>query len=304
MREIIVSIFPSYQCNQNCEFCYLHNNHHSQVLDLNILKQRLVEISKYFKIHKFNLYGGEITLLDEEYLIELNNIINSYNAPNFVTSNLYDIKKLKIFEDTILSTSLNKERPDYEDIKNKLKNNILGRKLSVLSMITPSIINTDPKEILDDYKNLNIDYVCFIKYYPSINTGDIFNISQEQYQNTLKNLTEVYLQNKYEYQLGHICGLNECIKRNYPIATNDQCIRIGPDGKLGAIYYNENNLEYFKWYDNIKEYIEDCNNELHLYRKKCGFCKYYGNCWTEHITNLKCDGCKELLEWWESYNDK
>lgn len=304
MYEIIVSIFPSYKCNQNCKFCYLYNNHNSQLLDLNILRERLKEIEKYFKIHKFNLYGGEITLLDESYLKELNTIIESYKIPNFFTSNLYDLEKIKIFKNSILSTSLNKERPDYGYIKNILKNNILGKKVSVLSMITPSIIKEDPKQILDEYKDLNIDYVCFIKYYPSINTGDVFNISQEVYEQALINLTKVYMENEYDYQLGHICGLNECIKRNYPIATNDQCIRIGPDGRLGAIYYTADNLEYFKWYEKIEDYIEDCNKERSMYNRKCGFCKYYGNCWTEHITNLKCDGCKNLLKWWEEYNDR
>lgn len=35
--------------------------------------------------------------------------------------------------------------------------------------------------------------------------------------------------------------------------------------------------------------------------KKCSTCPYYGTCWTEHITNLKCDGCKKLLKYAEEH---
>lgn len=300
MHKIIVSIFPSYLCNNNCNFCYLYNCHDNTLLDLDLLEKRLEEIKQYFEIHKFNLYGGEITLLDKAYLIRLNDIIEKNKAPNYLTSNLYDIDKLMIFKNAILSTSLNLERPDYKYIRSKLKENLFDH-ISVLSMITPSILNMDSKEVLDSYNRLNIEWLSFIKYYPSINTGDVFNIKQEDYEQKLKDLTIAYLSNKYDYKLGHIAGLDMCIKREYPIATNDQCIRIGPDGRFGAIYYDENNLENFKWYNTIDEYIIDCEKERQGYRKKCGFCKYYGNCWTEHITNLKCDGCKELLDWWSNY---
>ena len=304
MHNIIVSVFPTYACNHNCNFCYLRENHNNQVLNLNILKQRLDEISKYFTIHKFNTYGGEITLLDRDYLIELNNILESHKVTNYVTSNLYDIDKLAIFSNAVWSTSLNKERDDYDYIKSILKAHVLSKKIAILSMISPSILKADPEEVLDDFRGLNLSCVSFIKYYPNISTGDVFNISQEEYENCLINLLKAYIKNNdYDYELVHLVGLNSCLKREYPIATNDQCIRIGPDGKLGAIYYNEDNLEYFKWYDNIEAYIEDCNIERTKYSKKCGFCKYYGHCWTEHITNLECDGCKNLLNWWKDYNN-
>lgn len=302
-RNVIVSVFPTYQCSLDCDFCYLRNRHNSILLDLNVLQHRLSQISERYNIHKFNLYGGEITLLDEQYLYALNDILDNYNIDNYLTSNLYDINKLKIFKNAKLSTSLNKERSDYSYIYNILKSKVIDKKLSVLSMITPSIINSDPYSVLLEYNSLNLSYLSFIKYYPSIKTGDVFNISQEVYQNTLKHLVKTYYDNKtrFDYELGTISGLDAALSRDYPIATNDQCIRISPEGKFGAIYYDENNLEDFVWYNTLDEYEAACEVEKQYYLNKCGFCEYYGNCWTEHITNEKCDGCKELLDWWSEY---
>lgn len=298
MHKLIVSIFPTYACNCNCNFCYLNKLHSNKVLDLDILRKRLQEITKYFEIEKFNTYGGEITLLDTEYLVEFNSILNQYKATNYITSNLYDITKLKLFTNCYIGTSLNEEREDYKYIKKQLKQNIgIVKDIGVLSMITPSIINKSAFEVLSSYNNLNLDRVSFIKYYPNVDTGDVFKITQAEYEKCLIDLVDTYLKNKncFDFELSTIPGLIDCIKRTYPIATNDQIIRINPDGKYCSVFYTEDNLEYFKEYNTIEEYIIDAKEEAKRYRKKCGFCKYYGTCWTEHVTNLKCDGCKDLL---------
>lgn len=309
MHKIIVSVFPTYKCNKNCSFCYLSKHHDNKLLDLDILEKRLEEIVKYFEIEKFNTYGGEITLLDTEYLKRLNSILNKYPyAVNYITSNFYDIDKLDLFTNCLISSSLNEEREDYEFVRSKLKENI-GRykNNNILSMITPSILNKSSYDVLESYNGLGIDWLSFIKYYPSINTGDLYHITQQQYEDKLIDLLDCYFKNKdkFDFNLGLIPGLTKCINKTFPIATNDQIIRIGPDGKFGAIYYTEDNLEYFKWYDNIEDYIIDCKKEAYLYMKKCGSCKYYGTCWTEHITNEQCDGCMKLLKYMEDYlNDQ
>lgn len=285
-------------CNHNCDFCYLYNHHDKTILNLDILKQRLYEISMYFTIEKFNLYGGEITILSREYLKKLNDIMIKYRCKNYLTTNLYDVSKLDVFENVSFSTSLNEERPDYEYIKSILKKGIDLENLTILSMVTPSLLKRAPKEILNGYNNLNIKWLSFIKYYPSINTGDLYKITQNQYENFLINILKYYIDNKesFDYKLCLESGLRDCLQRRYPIATNDQCIRISPEGKFGAIYYNDDNLEYFKWYENIEDYITDSKTEKIDYIKKCGHCEYYGHCWTEHLTKIKCDGCKKLLE--------
>jgi len=297
-NKIIVSIFPTYLCNNNCEFCYLNNHHGESILDLNTLKQRLKQISQYFEIEKFNLYGGEITLLPNTYLKELNDILIQYKCKNYLTTNFYDISKLHIFKNTFFSTSLNEERPDYDYIKSILKKGVNLENLTVLSIVSPSLIRKTPKDALDGYNGLNIQWVSFVKYYPSINTGDVYKITQDQYENFLINILTYYTSHEkdFDYKLCLENGLKSCLNRTYPIATNDQCIRISPDGKFGAVYYTNDNLEYFKWYDDVESYIADAKKERMEYIKRCGNCKYYGNCWTEHLTKIKCDGCKNLLK--------
>lgn len=305
-NKIIVSIFPTYACNHNCKFCYLYNNHDKTILDLEILEKNLKEISKFFTIDKFNLYGGEITVLPREYLKRLNDIIVKYNRVNYVTSNLYDVSKLDVFENASFSTSLNEERPDYEYVKSILKKGIDLENLTVLSMVTPSLLKKESKNVLLDYNNLGIRWLSFIKYYPSINTGDLYNVTQDEYEQFLINILKCYVENRkqFDYNLCLETGLQDCLRKVYPIATNDQCIRISPDGKFGAIYYNNENLEYFKWYENLNDYIMDVEKERIEYIKKCGHCCYYGNCWTEHLTRLKCDGCKNLLNFARTLEDE
>lgn len=307
MHKIIVSIFPTYKCNHNCEFCYLRKLHNSKTLDLDVLEQRLNEITEHFEIEKFNTYGGEITLLDEDYLKRLNSILNRYPAKNYITSNFYDIDKLKLFTNCYISTSLNEEREDYEYIRTKLKENI-GRfpNNCVLSMITPSIVNKHPYEVLSSYRRLGINWVSFIKYYPNIDTGDLYHISQETYEKTLINLLDTYLTYKetFDFNLAMVPGLRGCLAKTFPIATNDQIIRINPNGNYCSVYYTKDNLEYFKEYDNIDDYMKDAKIESFNYMKKCATCKYYGTCWTEHITNIECDGCKNLLKYMEDKLDK
>lgn len=297
-NNIIVSIFPTYKCNHNCHFCYLYNNHDDKVLSLDILKERLSTISEHFTIEKFNTYGGEITLLSEEYLKGLNEILRPYNRPNYITSNFYDVSKLYLFDNAMISTSLNEERQDYKHVKKILQKGVNFPELTVLSIVTPSLLNKTPSQVLKGYNGLGIKWLSFIKYYPSINTGDVFNISQKQYEDFLISVLEYYTSHRkeFDYKFSLESGLNSCIDFQYPIATNDQCIRISPEGKFGAIYYDNNNLECFRWYDDIEDYINDCAKEKIEYFSRCGTCKYYAHCWTEHITHLPCDGCKNLLE--------
>lgn len=300
----MISIFPTYKCNHNCEFCYLHDKHYPEVLDLNILEKRLEEITQRYEIEKFNTYGGEITLLDEDYLIRLNSILNRYNVKNYVSSNLYNIEKLNLFTNAYISSSINEERADYKYVIETLKNNKHKFEcLCVLSMITPSILNKDAYTVLKSYNGLGIDWISFIKYYPSINTGDVYHIQQNEYEDCLIRILDTYLNNQsdFDFKLSLVPSLENCIKRTYPIATNDQIIRIDPNGNYCSAYYDENNLEYFKTYANINDYIKDAQEEAYRYMRKCGTCKYYGTCWTEHITNEKCDGCKKLLAYMEKY---
>ena len=108
--------------------------------------------------------------------------------------------------------------------------------------------------------------------------------------------------NKFDFKLSLIPGLENCLNRSYPVAINNQIIRINPSGNYCSAYYTKDNLEYLVEYKTIKDYKIDALKELKKYKNKCNFCKYFNYCWTEHITNEKCDGCKNLLEWWENYN--
>ena len=72
-ETIDLSINPTYGCNFRCSFCYLTEEQlgERRVLGLDILEQKLKEISTERLIRHADVYGGEIGLLEEDYLQDL-----------------------------------------------------------------------------------------------------------------------------------------------------------------------------------------------------------------------------------------
>ena len=71
---LVVNICPSLFCNNRCRYCYISDSGRSKLhplLDLDVLEQRLEEIKAEYEVPKVNLYGGEITLLSQDYLRDL-----------------------------------------------------------------------------------------------------------------------------------------------------------------------------------------------------------------------------------------
>ena len=109
---MIVSVCPTFRCNLNCPYCYLGDMvNSSDVLSLDRLTNQLNIISSHEPIDEISLFGGEISLLDEEYLYKLKDICYNFTNTVGVTTNLANINITKIFDN--ITISLNEERDDY-----------------------------------------------------------------------------------------------------------------------------------------------------------------------------------------------
>jgi MoaA/NifB/PqqE/SkfB family radical SAM enzyme len=91
MESIYLTICPTYNCNLNCNFCYLTNLDKKQLLDLNKLNNQLNEISKFYYINEIDVYGGEITILPNRYINELFDICFKYVKEVNIVTNLTKI---------------------------------------------------------------------------------------------------------------------------------------------------------------------------------------------------------------------
>ena len=68
-RDLIVSVCPTFQCNNRCDFCYLGAKRECQcLLPIDGLNSLLDNLCQGFNITGINVFGGEISNLGLEYL--------------------------------------------------------------------------------------------------------------------------------------------------------------------------------------------------------------------------------------------
>lgn len=300
--QIHLSIMPSFYCNYNCNYCYLGNlRKDRKILNLNILEQKLKEISLEYNIHNTVIYGGEISLLNKDYVKSLVDVCKNNNViPSFV-SNLSNDWLIKYCDDNNfhLSISLNKERPHYNETLNKIKTlNKQNKDLSVV--VLPSLLKKDVKELMEMYNKIGLD-VLFIQYHQSnyslISNNINYHIDINNYSNFLRNIIEEKHKNKYDINIINEIFLND---DNYnPLASG--FIFINPDGNYMTVEYI-NNIEYYKSFENLNDWKYFCKKEYEQYFNKCSLCELFGKCKAEHleiIDKKECSGLYNLVKWYK-----
>ena len=296
---MFISICPNFFCNLNCTYCYLGKHRkNNNILSLPILKNNLDDILNTFKnIEAINIFGGEISLLSEDYLVELNNLCKKYTKNIYITTNGLNDNIFNIFDN--FSISYNEERKSNNIIKHKLLYFEKNYNLSIV--LLPSILNDNPQVFFDSINHSNCKHITFQFYSPSVTADKNYMITDKEQAECLKRYLTYYLKNnnKYFFKITNLYTIKDCLlKRFDPLQSSN--IFILPNGSFASIKYTNTNLEYFKPYTNINAFIEDCQNEIFKYKQKCSSCKYYKHCYTEHLNlNKKCSGYKSLLDYFE-----
>lgn len=293
-----LSIMPSLYCNYNCEYCYLGDlRKNKTLLNLDILANRLDEITQNYTIQHTTLYGGEISLLPQTYLNDLLQLVKDYN-PAFVTNLSQEwFLNYCLINNVKLSISLNEERTNYNKTLQILKT-LKGIKSICLSVVVlPSLLKKDSFEILDFFEDLGFD-VIFIQYHPSIHSKVVYNITTKDYSDFLLRIIKAKYERDYKFKIQNEIVLRDTTYR----ATADSFMFINQNGNFSSIKYNEKEEEYFVEFNTLQEWKDFCKQEQKLYYTKCHTCKYYNKCKAEHLVNLEKDNCSGLYNLLEEYS--
>ena len=295
-----LSIQPTFLCNYNCEFCYLGNLRKDKtILNLDVLKNRLEEITKEYNIKNIILYGGEVSLLDKEYIDKIMIMCKEYTNINpSIVSNLSNDWIINYCDNNnyTLSISLNEERPYYNETLNKLKklNRKDNKNLSIV--VLPSLLKKQPLELMSFYNMLGFD-VFFIQYHPSILSKKIYNININDYSLFLKNIIDEKHNHIYNINI-----LNEIIiKNNEYNPMTSGCLFINPNGNYSTVVY-DNHIEHFEEFDTLDKWKLFCKEDYKRYFKSCYLCELFGKCKAEHLDVLdskECSGLYNLLTWYK-----
>lgn len=295
----VVSIQPTYHCNLRCSYCFLGKwRNKSEILDLNILEQKLQEIKNYVNIDAIDLYGGEISILDPQYLRNLFRLCLEYCQDVNVTSNLANIQIfniLKEFPSIKLAVSLNWERKDFSRIK-ELLDSKQYKIDNILTVALPHLLQTDIKETLDLYQKWNLP-VSIFRYKPSF-LNSKFSIKVKEYEDFIIKFIKQYLNDKYTFPLNNLLELKN--GKNIPLLSSS--IFITPEGKYCWIDHFRNK-EMYLCSDEITGWLSSAQVDYLNYRHRCKDCPYFGFCLAEHldfeeINEDYCCGLKNLLNWW------
>ena len=270
--NLAISINPTYKCNFNCDFCYLKNLNSKPLLNLNILKQQLQQLSKLYNIQYIDIYGGEIFLLHNNYLKQLFQLSKKYTKKLYIISNLSIIKdKEWIFKDKsiYLNTSWDYIFRPIDVLKNiQLISKKYNKKITLL--LTHPKLYQYKKQIVNILNNQNFQ----------------FDISLKTYYKTNYTNYQIDFQSFQKFTLYLYSNLNKNINIIFDINSNKiKHIFISPQNKIEYIEY-KNNIERFS---NIPQKNNNYN---------CLICQFYNNCLKEHQfmkTQYDCCGQKKLL---------
>ena len=277
-------------CNQHCCYCYLGDRICSNVLlSLLDLQKSLADINNHYTITRIDIFGGEVSLLDDKYLFELKSICEKYTTHISVTTNLSrDISH--IFNH--ISISLNEERDDFKLILSKLP--LLSYDFSLSVVILPSIVKLFKSGKIRNVLSLiptNCKSANLIKYSPSIASNCNIIVNDDDYEYVIFEAYKLYKSDILNFQIQNV---EDILSKQYSPLMSEN-IFILPNGEYAWIEF-QNQKEFFKTSYNLNEYANAVNAEYNLYEKKCKSCKYFQKCYTEHLDlNIKCSGHKHLL---------
>ena len=294
MKNLTLSIMPTYMCNYNCQYCYLGGLRKDRTtLDLLTLQDRINELEKEYHISNVNLFGGELSLLDNQYLNDLVCIPNCKRTS--LTTNLSneDIINFCLTRNIKANVSLNEERDYYKDTLKKVQKYKKTKIIDLSVVVLPSLLNKSTKTLYKFYDNLGLD-VLFIQYHKSIH-NEKYNVSLKEYSDFMFNfIKEYYNHQKHNFNIENLIIYNDA---SYS-PTKDSYLFITPDGKYSTVVFN-NGVEHYIKFDTLKEWKRHCEKEMLMYKAKCFTCNMFKKCKAEHLEVLnnygECSGLKELM---------
>lgn len=292
-QDIFVSIIPTFFCNRRCKYCYqLNKVNDNTLLDLDVCKRQLQSIAQYYNIDTISLFGGELSLLNEQYLDQLFDICTRFGNVVNLNTNLTNVNLLDIAKRHNIgcAASYNHDRADYKYVRKTIKS-LQPYQLSIDTVLTSYYVDYDFEKLLDEYEQLHIVSVMFLPYSGSV-TNHCYTVTNKQLTDMLIKIYQAYQRKQYSFTIANF----EIDNRRCSIDSN---IFILPNGQFSSIQYDDKGHEYFYQYDSIEQ-LQQLMIKESLQFVDCLTCQYYNTlCFAEHLKYHNrgddCCGCKRAI---------
>lgn len=301
---INLSVNPTYYCNFRCSFCYLTEQQLSDrtLLPLETVEKRVDEVLERFDIGHVDVYGGEVLLLPEEYILGLKKIFLDRDIDDIVlVTNLSYVPD--IVHDPELKISVSYDFSAREKSEKVFENIfLLSNRFVMLTLASREFLdNVTPDEYVNTLANLPHLWHAEIKPYSSNQANDQ-PVSFKEFEDFVWKVIKHPNRNftfENEWQLNYVVNG----ERN---AFSDDHVYIAPTGDFAVLEFDDQDREYFKPVDGIDGYLQWCDLERSRVSKNaiCNACPYYGKCLSEHLREVvaldeSCNGFRNLIERWE-----
>lgn len=273
---MLVSVNPTYKCNMNCSFCYLKGLPVNKILTISKLKKQLKYLNDLSQITGIDLYGGEITILNDklvreyidcclQYVDILSIVINGLKFPDYL-------------KDPRITISVSWDyiyRDRWKEVLSNIKKfyNETGKKVSII--ITSKEMYDEPTYILNF---LNIDGIENFELKPCMPTkgNGLTSLDLKKYLSTCIKWAN--------YKIGPQFLNKDKLINLIPYDSQDHMF-INPDGELEDINFDG---------------VESFGVTQVMSNRRCIVCPYYRNCFNEHPyscpeDSYDCIGFKKYL---------
>lgn len=298
-----LSINPSYLCNFSCDFCYLTKEQlrDNTRVPLDVLRQRLVEVTQFMPITQVDLYGGEIGTLPTAYADELIQTIREYCSSINIVTNLSNLPRYRL-DNVTISVSYDFEcRERHEDVLRNIR--MLGRPVHILILATPEVMKLDVDRMINTLSDIQTVVSVEIKPY-SQNQANNHNIRYDEYEQFIQKWITSAANKRFLF-------INDELIRNAALGnansfSNDH-LYITPTGEFAVLDFDLNDREYFRPVSSFIDYVEWASKERDrvFANTYCSKCKYLGGCLSEHLRDVKdithsCNGYRNLIDWYKN----
>ena len=298
MKPISVSIIPSFYCKTGCPYCYLGNlrNDQATVSIKNIKKQLQTLVDNDYVITSISLYGGEVSLLSQQYLSDLFVLCKQYCDAVGVATNG---QNKQIFElctqfDVGVLISLNQERPDY---KRSLKLIDQCPNCSVGVVVLPSILQQTSAQFCQFFDKIKRDVYLF-QYYQSHDNSP-YKFDNKSYTDWIVDLLQYYHQTgPHNFK---IINESEWVDQSHN-PDESGFIYIMPNGKLATTEYIKN-IEQYRYFDDLKQWEQYCKQRILVRKINCYDCQYFDQCKAEHLVVYNdeyCSGLQRVIQFYKN----
>ncbi|MBX3041797.1 MAG: radical SAM protein [Bdellovibrionaceae bacterium] len=307
-----LSLNPSYRCNFRCSFCYLTKTQLSdpQRLDVKQLERKLTEIETFYGhgvIQHVDLYGGEIALLPENYLLEIIEVLKGYARPPFnLITNFSSLHP--IFHHPQIEVSVSFDYMAREKWQQVFRNLTLFEKsFSILVLASRRVLEQSAEELIEVLNSLSQLVSVEIKPY-SVNQANQDLVSHLDYERYILRWME--LRSKMRFHFVNAEKISRSLAGKYNAFSNDH-LYITPQGHFAVLDFDSQDREYFRVIQDLTEFQKWCIEEEKKIRANpfCSRCDFLGGCLTEHYREVRtlsegCSGYLGLLQEFRSRREK